>query len=132
MQAEQIRLGLVGYGEVGSTLGRGLRGSGLRSLVAYDKYAFDGPYSGLIQRRAQEAGVLLLRDPGQLAAEADIILGVTPGSSSLDSAAALEKSSRARCSHSKKAAWRSGCFFHLSAKFSDGSLGFAMRSVPSA
>ena len=89
MQAEQIRLGLVGYGEVGSTLGRGLRGSGLRSLVAYDKHAFDGAYSGLIQLRAQEAGVTLLRDAGQLAAEADIILGVTPGSSSLDSAAAL-------------------------------------------
>lgn len=89
MQAEQIRLGLVGYGEVGSTLGRGLRSSGLRSLVAYDKYAFDGPYSGLIQSRAQESGVPLLRDPGQLAAEADIILGLTPGSSSLDSAAAL-------------------------------------------
>lgn len=86
---EQIRLGLVGYGEVGSTLGRGLRQAGLRSVVAYDKHAFDGAYSGLIQRRAQEAGVPLVGDPRQLAAEADIILSVTPGSASLDSAAAL-------------------------------------------
>jgi prephenate dehydrogenase len=52
--AEQIRLGLIGYGEIGSTLGRGLRGQGLENIVAYDRYAFDGPYSGLIQRRAQE------------------------------------------------------------------------------
>lgn len=89
MAADQVRLGLVGYGEVGSTLGRGLRGAGLLHLVAYDKHAFDGPYAGLIQRRAEEAGVPLLRDAGQLAREADIILGVTPGSSSLDSAAAL-------------------------------------------
>lgn len=89
MDAEQVRLGLVGYGEVGSTLGRGLRNSGLHSVVAYDKHAFDGQYSDLIQRRAQEAGVTLLREPGQLGTEADIILGVTPGSASLDSAAAL-------------------------------------------
>lgn len=87
--AEQIRLGLVGYGEVGSTLGRGLRGEGLASVVAYDRYAFDGPYSGLIQRRAQEAGVPLVRDHAALAAQADLILGVTPGTASLDSAALL-------------------------------------------
>ena len=89
MQAEQIRLGLVGYGEIGSTLGRGLRNAGLRSVVAYDKHAFGGPYGGLIQQRAQEAGVTLLHDPRHLAADADVILGVTPGSSSLDSAKAL-------------------------------------------
>ncbi len=91
MQAQQIKLGLVGYGEVGSTIGRGLRESGLHSVVAYDKFAFDGPYSSLIQRRAQEAGVNLLREPRHLADQADIILGVTPGSASLDSAAALEQ-----------------------------------------
>ncbi len=87
--AEQIRLGLVGYGEIGSTLGRGLRSEGLASVVAYDRYAFDGPYSGLIQRRAQEAGVPLVQDHAALAAQADLILGVTPGAASLDSAAML-------------------------------------------
>src|SRR5580698_9182494 len=87
--AEQIRLGLVGYGEIGSTLGRGLRGQGLISIVAYDRYAFDGPYSGLIQQRAEEVGVPLVRDHAALAAQADLILGVTPGSASLDSAGAL-------------------------------------------
>ena len=98
MPAEQVRLGLIGYGEIGSALGRGLRGSGLHSVAAYDKYAFDGPYSALIQRRAQEAGVTLLRDPAQLAAAADIILGVTPGSSSLDSVGALAPHlTRAHC-----------------------------------
>lgn len=89
MQTQQIRLGLVGYGEIGSTLGRGLRESGLRDVIAYDKYAFTGPYSGLIQQRAQEAGVNLVDDPATLAQNADIILGVTPGSASLESAAAL-------------------------------------------
>lgn len=86
---QQIRLGLVGYGEVGSTIGRGLRQAGLGSVVAYDTHAFDGAFSGLIQSRARDAGVRLVTDPAELAAEADVILGVTPGSSSLGSADAM-------------------------------------------
>jgi 3-hydroxyisobutyrate dehydrogenase-like beta-hydroxyacid dehydrogenase len=86
---EQIRLGLVGYGEVGSTLGRGLREAGLATVAAYDKYAFDGPYAGLIQSRAREAGVTLVRSPRELAEAVDLILSVTPGSASLESADAF-------------------------------------------
>jgi 3-hydroxyisobutyrate dehydrogenase-like beta-hydroxyacid dehydrogenase len=87
--AAQLRLGLIGYGEIGSTLGAGLRRSGLTELVSYDKYAFDGPYAGLIQRRAQEAGVVLLRSAAELAKRADVIIGATPGSSSVASAETL-------------------------------------------
>ncbi len=86
---KQFRLGLVGYGEIGSTLGRGLRDAGLKHVTAYDKYAFDGPYADLIQRRAQDAGVSLVRSNRELADAADLIVSVTPGSASLDSAAAF-------------------------------------------
>ncbi|MSP30083.1 MAG: NAD(P)-dependent oxidoreductase [Acetobacteraceae bacterium] len=89
MGGNQIRLGLIGYGEIGSTLGRGLRGAGLTNVSAYDKYAFDGPYAALIQGRAKEVGVTLVRSPEELAASCDLILGVTPGSSSLASADAF-------------------------------------------
>jgi len=89
MAAAQIRLGLIGYGEIGSTLGRGLRQSGLAKIASYDKGAFAGPFSDLIRRRAQEAGVTLVGSPVELAGCADVILGVTPGSASLESAAAF-------------------------------------------
>ena len=46
---QQFRLGLVGYGEIGSTVGKGLRGAGLQQIFCYDKYAFDGPYADLSQ-----------------------------------------------------------------------------------
>lgn len=85
----QFRLGLVGYGEIGSTLGAGLRKAGLDAIHCYDKYAFDGPYSGLMQRRAEEAGVTLVRSNQELADAADVIVSVTPGSVSLESAAAF-------------------------------------------
>ena len=84
-----LRLGLIGYGEIGSTIGAGLRQAGLHAIAAYDKHAESGPYAALIQRRAHQAGVTLLPSPAHLAASADLILGVTPGSASLESAAAL-------------------------------------------
>jgi 3-hydroxyisobutyrate dehydrogenase-like beta-hydroxyacid dehydrogenase len=88
-ERKQFRLGLVGYGEIGSTVGHGLRGAGLKSIASYDKYAFDGPYAELIQSRAREAGVTLVRSNQELADAADVIFSVTPGSASLESAEAF-------------------------------------------
>ena len=88
-EKQQFRFGLVGYGEIGSTLGKGLRGAGLDQIVCYDKYAFDGPYAELIQSRAREAGVTLVRSNQELADAAELILSVTPGSASLESADAF-------------------------------------------
>src|SRR6201995_1519686 len=88
-EQQQFRLGLVGYGEIGSTLGSGLRGAGLKQIACYDRYAFDGPYSQLIQKRAKEAGVSLVRSNQELADAADLIVSVTPGSASLESADAF-------------------------------------------
>ena len=83
---QQHRLGFIGYGEIGSTLGAGLRGAGLEEVASYDSGAFDGPYATLIQERARAAGVVLLRSPAELAARSDILVGVTPGSASVASA----------------------------------------------
>jgi 3-hydroxyisobutyrate dehydrogenase-like beta-hydroxyacid dehydrogenase len=85
----QFRLGLVGYGEIGSTLGKGLREAGLQQIFSYDKYAFNGPYADLIQSRAKEAGVTLVQSNKELADTAELIFSVTPGSASLESADAF-------------------------------------------
>lgn len=88
-QVDQVRLGIVGYGEIGSTWGAGLRGNGLGDVASYDKHAFDGPYAALIQSRAESAGVTLVRSAAELAGRCDVILGATPGSASLESAEAF-------------------------------------------
>ncbi len=89
MDRKQIRLGLIGYGEVGSTLGKGLRDEGLIEIASYDKYASDGPFADLIQSRAAAARVSLVLSPQELAARSDLLLGVTPGSASIESAQAF-------------------------------------------
>jgi 3-hydroxyisobutyrate dehydrogenase-like beta-hydroxyacid dehydrogenase len=89
MNRQQFRLGLVGYGEVGSTLGQGLRDEGLIEIVSYDKYDFDVLFADLIQRRAAAVNVPLVDSQQELAARCDVILGVTPGSASIESAEAF-------------------------------------------
>jgi RraA family protein len=89
LDRKQVRLGLVGFGEVGSTVGKGVRDAGLDQVLCYDKAAFEGLYSHLIQSRASEAGVKLVRSQQELAAGADLIIGFTPGSCSIDSAKAF-------------------------------------------
>lgn len=96
MTARQISLGFIGYGEIGSTLGAGLRAQGLERVASYDIGAFEGPYAGLIQSRAQAAGVTLVRSAAELAEQADIIIGVTPGSASVASAQAFASHLTAR------------------------------------
>ncbi len=88
-EKQQFRLGLVGYGEIGSTLGQGLREAGLEQIFCYDKYAFNGPYADLIQSRAKDAGVTLVPSNKDLADQAELIVSVTPGSASLESADAF-------------------------------------------
>ena len=80
LERRQIRLGLIGYGEVGSGLGLGLREQGLEHVVAYDIAAFEGTFSELIQGRAKKAGVRLMESPRQLAREADYLIAAVPGS----------------------------------------------------
>ncbi|MGH7707187.1 MAG: DUF1932 domain-containing protein [Vulcanimicrobiaceae bacterium] len=80
MERRQIRLGLVGYGEIGNGLGSGLRREGLAQVVAYDAAAFGDPFGELIQSRALKAGVELVRSPEELAKASDYLIVAVPGS----------------------------------------------------
>ena len=80
MERRQVRLGLVGFGEIGNAIGSGLRAAGLASVTAYDIAAFEGSFSALIQSRARKADVELVRSPEELAQKSDYIVAVVPGS----------------------------------------------------
>jgi 3-hydroxyisobutyrate dehydrogenase-like beta-hydroxyacid dehydrogenase len=84
---EQVRLGLIGFGEVGFNLAKGLHAEGLTDIAAFDPAS--GPAADLIAARAHEAGVRLVTGLAALAGRSDVMLGLTPGGYSLASAAAL-------------------------------------------
>ena len=81
----QVRLGILGYGEVGHGLALGLRKAGLASIAAFQRT----PHSPLTLERAQASGVRLVGSAEALADCADVVIAVTQGRESLAAARAI-------------------------------------------
>ncbi len=92
----QIRLGIIGFGEVGQGIGTGLRAEGLDGVAAYDIGAFDGPFSRSKQACARETGIALLGSPDELAANADLVIIAVPAANSDEAAASVAHAIEAR------------------------------------
>lgn len=81
-----VRIGFIGFGEAGFTIGAGLKSAGVEALAAFD-IAADSPDRGpQIRRRAAQAGATLVRDRAELARGADILFSAVTSSSALDAA----------------------------------------------
>jgi 3-hydroxyisobutyrate dehydrogenase-like beta-hydroxyacid dehydrogenase len=86
-----LRLGILGYGEVGHGLALGLGRAGLASIAAYQRE----PHSALTKERARASGVRLVSSPAELAEAADLVIAVTQGTESLNAARSMREALRA-------------------------------------
>ena len=84
-----MKLGFIGFGEVGFELARGLKQAGLSDIFAFDPMADDSRYSPLVHGRAAEAGVELLSSPVEVVHATEVIIAAIPGSKALAAALAL-------------------------------------------
>jgi 3-hydroxyisobutyrate dehydrogenase-like beta-hydroxyacid dehydrogenase len=84
-----LKLGFIGFGEVGFELARGLKQAGLSDIFAFDPMADDSRYSPLVHGRAAEAGVELLSNPVEVVHATEVIIAAVPGSKALAVALAL-------------------------------------------
>ncbi len=75
------RIGLVGYGEVGTILAEDLRASGV-AVSAYDR-KLDGPLAAPLRQHAAQHGVLLAESAAALAAGAELIVSAVTASQTL-------------------------------------------------
>jgi 3-hydroxyisobutyrate dehydrogenase-like beta-hydroxyacid dehydrogenase len=80
-----LRVGILGYGEVGHGLALGLGESGLAGIVAYQRE----PGRALTQERVRMSGVRIVDSPTDLARSADLIIAATQGSQSLAAARSI-------------------------------------------
>src|SRR5450756_8092 len=87
VQSGKVRVGLIGFGEVGSSLGLGLKKQGVE-VVAFDKGFQTPPFGELIQKRAREAGVPLLDSVESVVSASDLILSMVPGGFAMEAARA--------------------------------------------
>ncbi|MDR3565816.1 MAG: NAD(P)-binding domain-containing protein [Negativicutes bacterium] len=81
-----MKLGFIGFGEVGFEIARGLKKEGISGVIAYDPLAVDAVYGSLLRERAAEAAVELVATPVEVTRQADVILGATQGSEALQAA----------------------------------------------
>ena len=81
-----MRIGFVGFGEAGFTIGNGLRSAGAAPIVAFDINRDDPARGQLIQRRARDSQTTLVDSSADLARQARIIFSTVTSNAALDAA----------------------------------------------
>ena len=81
-----MRIGFVGFGEAGFTIGSGLRSAGVEALHAFDINRDDAARGPLIRRRAAESGTTLVDTPEALARACNVLLSTVTSNAALDAA----------------------------------------------
>lgn len=84
-----MRLGLIGFGEVGFEMARGFKGEGLTGILAYDVMQGDPVYGPLVQERVQASGVKMVSSPAEVLGAADVVIVAVPGAKALETAQGL-------------------------------------------
>lgn len=80
--SEKFSIGVIGLGEAGFELARGLHSEGVSPIYACDQKTSDPARSSWLKNRARDAGAIYLESIGEVVKEPGIILSVvTPGAS---------------------------------------------------
>jgi len=81
-----LKIGLLGYGEVGTILGRGLREKGVGWVGAWDLLFRDPAEAAAMKRRASEHGVEACGSLEDLLTRAEIVISAVTAANALDAA----------------------------------------------
>jgi 3-hydroxyisobutyrate dehydrogenase-like beta-hydroxyacid dehydrogenase len=79
-----MKVGFIGFGEAGYTIGKGLRAAGVEQLFAYDIAWQSSERGALIRSRAQDAGATLVESPAELASAATTLISTVTCSAALE------------------------------------------------
>jgi len=85
-----MKLGFIGFGEVGFEMSKGLKGAGLQGILAYDVMQNHAVYGPLIKERAQASGVTLLSSPEEVLKDVELIIAAVPGDKALHTAQGIK------------------------------------------
>jgi 3-hydroxyisobutyrate dehydrogenase-like beta-hydroxyacid dehydrogenase len=84
--SSKLTIGIVGFGEAGFHLARGLRGSGVSAISAYDINTHTPRLGERIRQRARESEVELLGSLAQLATASQIVFSTVTANSAIEAA----------------------------------------------
>ena len=89
-----LKIGLVGYGEVGKILARALREQGVPWVGAWDVLLRDSSHGAAMKARARDDGVEACTSLAALLARADIVISAVTAANALDVAREAARSIR--------------------------------------
>lgn len=78
-----LRIGLVGYGEVGQIVGQALKRQGVAEVAAWDVKLDRPEQAAALQSCAQTSGVVLCRDAAELLDRSDLVISAVTASQAL-------------------------------------------------
>ncbi|MDR3563749.1 MAG: DUF1932 domain-containing protein [Negativicutes bacterium] len=84
-----MKLGFIGFGEVGFEMAKGFKGAGLEGIVVYDVMQGHPVYGPLVKERVEASGVTLKATPAEVLTEADVVIVAVPGDKALVTAQGL-------------------------------------------
>lgn len=85
-----MKLGFIGFGEVGFEISMGLKGEGVDGIIAHD-VMYDHPsYGALVRERAEKSGVNIKTDAKQVVEAVDALIVAVPGAKALETAIQLK------------------------------------------
>ncbi|MCX7780103.1 MAG: prephenate dehydrogenase/arogenate dehydrogenase family protein [Negativicutes bacterium] len=84
-----IKLGFIGFGEVGFEMAKGYKAEGLEGILAYDVMQEHPVYGDLVKERVQNSGVTLVPSPEEVLQNVDVVIVAVPGSKALETAKEL-------------------------------------------
>ena len=86
-----VKIGFIGFGEVGHEMSKGFAEAGITGIVAYDAMQDHPLYSKLVRERAEISGVKLLASSAELLASTELVIAAVPGNLALDTARGLKR-----------------------------------------
>ncbi|MCL7748841.1 NAD(P)-dependent oxidoreductase [Halalkalibacter alkaliphilus] len=78
-----MKLGFIGFGEAAFEMSMGLKGEGLKNVVAFDPLWNDTKFGQLIQERANNAEVILKKAPDEVVSTVDVVIVAVPADKAL-------------------------------------------------
>ncbi len=85
-----MKLGFIGFGEVGFEMAKGFRSEGLGGISVYDIMKDDAVFGPVISERVQLSGVRLAASAKEVLDQADVVIAAVPGARALQTAAELK------------------------------------------
>lgn len=85
-----MKLGFIGFGEVGYEMTTGFKGAGVEDVFAYDVMQNHEVYGKLVHERAEKSGTMLVTSPQEVFDNVDVVFVAVPGAKALETAKGLK------------------------------------------